>query len=59
LSALLLSATDEGLATAPLSDAIKVEWPRLLLRELLGGVGEPFLVIEFECMATPPASQAA
>jgi hypothetical protein len=21
-----------------------VEWPRLLLRELLGGVGEPFLV---------------
>jgi hypothetical protein len=44
LSALLL-ATAEGLATAPLSDAIEVTWPRHLLRELLAGVGEPYLVV--------------
>src|SRR4051812_46371732 len=35
LSALLLKATAEGLATAPLSDAVEVEWPRHLLRGLL------------------------
>lgn len=45
MSALLLSATAGGLATAPLSDTIEVEWPRTLLRELLGGVGEPLLVV--------------
>ena len=45
LSALLLKATAEGLATAPLSDAIEVSWPRQLLRGLLADVGEPFLVV--------------
>ncbi|BCJ49392.1 NAD(P)H nitroreductase [Actinoplanes sp. NBRC 14428] len=45
LSALLLGATAEGLATAPLSDTIEVEWPRRLLRDLLAGVGEPYVVI--------------
>jgi nitroreductase len=45
LSALLLLATADGLATAPLSDAIEVTWPRHLLRELLAGVGEPYLVV--------------
>ncbi|RZU54596.1 hypothetical protein EV385_6547 [Krasilnikovia cinnamomea] len=45
LSALLLSATAAGLATAPLSDTIEVDWPRHLLRELLAGVGEPYLVV--------------
>lgn len=45
LSVLLLAATAEGLATAPLSDTIEVEWPRRLLRDLLAGVGEPFLVV--------------
>jgi len=45
LSALLLLATADGLATAPLSDAIEVAWPRHLLRELLAGVGEPYLVV--------------
>jgi nitroreductase len=45
LSALLLLATADGLATAPLSDTIEVEWPRHLLRTLLADVGEPYLVI--------------
>ena len=45
LSALLLLATADGLATAPLSDAVEVEWPRHLLRGLLAGVGEPYLVV--------------
>lgn len=45
LSALLLLATAEGLATAPLSDTVEVDWPRHLLRGLLAGVGEPYLVV--------------
>ena len=45
MSALLLTATADGLATAPLSDTIEVEWPRRLLRDLLADVGEPYLVI--------------
>ena len=45
LSALLLQATADGLATAPISDPIEVEWPRHLLRGLLADIGEPYLVI--------------
>ena len=45
MSALLLEATAEGLATAPISDAVEVPWPRLLLRDLLSGVGEPYVVV--------------
>jgi nitroreductase len=45
LSALLLTATAEGLATAPLSDTVEVEWPRRLLRDLLAEVGEPYLIV--------------
>jgi nitroreductase len=45
LSALLLKATAEGLATAPLSDAVEVTWPRHLLRYLLSGQGEPYVVV--------------
>lgn len=45
LSALLLTATAEGLATAPISDAIELAWPRRMMRDLLAGVGEPYLVI--------------
>ena len=44
-SALLLGATAEGLATAPLSNAVEVAWPRRLLRDLLSGVGEPYVVV--------------
>jgi nitroreductase len=45
LSALLLRATADGLATAPISDAIEVEWPRNLLRGMLAGIGDPYLVV--------------
>ncbi|GAA0559155.1 NAD(P)H nitroreductase [Paractinoplanes ferrugineus] len=45
LSALLLRATADGLATAPISDALEVEWPRNLLRTMLAGVGDPYLVV--------------
>ncbi|MFI7542484.1 Acg family FMN-binding oxidoreductase [Actinoplanes sp. NPDC049599] len=45
LSALLLKATAEGLATAPLSDAVEVTWPRHLLRYLLAGQGEPYVAV--------------
>ena len=45
LSALLLLATADGLATAPISDAIEAEWPRHLLRSLLADIGEPYLVV--------------
>ncbi|WP_211277712.1 hypothetical protein [Couchioplanes caeruleus] len=45
LSALLLAATADGLATAPLSDTIEVEWPRRLLTDLLADVGEPYVVV--------------
>jgi hypothetical protein len=38
-------ATADGLATAPLSDTIEVEWPRHLMRSLLADVGEPYLVV--------------
>jgi nitroreductase len=45
LSALLLTATADGLSTAPLSEAVEVDWPRHLLRGLLSDVGEPYLVV--------------
>jgi nitroreductase len=45
LSALLLLATADGLATAPLSDAVEVAWPRHLLRGLLAGIGDPYVVV--------------
>jgi nitroreductase len=45
LSALLLLATADGLATAPLSDAVEVEWPRRLLRGLVADLGEPYLTV--------------
>jgi nitroreductase len=45
VSALLLLATAEGLATAPLSEAVEVTWPRHLLRGILADIGEPYLVV--------------
>jgi nitroreductase len=45
LSALLLLATAEGLATAPLSEAVEVAWSRHLLTTLLAGVGEPYIAV--------------
>jgi hypothetical protein len=45
MSALLLLATTEGLASAPISEAVEVAWPRRLLRRLLSDIGEPYLVV--------------
>jgi hypothetical protein len=53
LSALLLQATADGLATDPLSDAVEVTWPRHLLRGLLAGIGEPFVVVRLGYAVSP------
>ncbi|MCM4084652.1 Acg family FMN-binding oxidoreductase [Paractinoplanes hotanensis] len=45
MSALLLRATVEGLATAPISEAVEVAWPRILLTRLLSDLGEPYLIV--------------
>jgi hypothetical protein len=45
MSALLLQATTEGLASAPISEAVEIAWPRRLLRRLLSDIGEPYLVV--------------
>jgi hypothetical protein len=47
LSAVLLTATSEGLATSMMSDLIEVESARETLRHLLGGVGWPMLVVRY------------
>ena len=65
LSALLLLATADGLGTAPLSDAVEVEWPRHLLRGLLADIGEPYLVVRLgyvvasEALPSSPRRAAA
>ena len=45
LSALLLTATVAGLSSSPMSDAIEAAWPHQLLRELIAGLGEPYMVV--------------
>jgi nitroreductase len=59
LSALLLKATAEGLATSPLSDAVEVAWPRHLLTSLLSDIGEPYIAVRLGYPASveplPPA----
>jgi hypothetical protein len=45
MSAVLLQATAEGLASAPISEAVEVAWPRRLLSRLLADIGEPYLII--------------
>jgi nitroreductase len=45
MSALLLQATVEGVSTAPISEAVEIAWPRELLRRLLFGAGEPYLIV--------------
>ncbi|GAA2524282.1 Acg family FMN-binding oxidoreductase [Winogradskya humida] len=52
LSALLLLATSDGLATEPFSEAAEVAWPRRLLGELLGDGGIPFLAVRLGHPAT-------
>lgn len=45
LSAVLLTATAQGLATSPMSDLIEVPAARQQLRIMLGGIGHPALVL--------------
>jgi nitroreductase len=45
LSAVLLEAAARGLATSPMSDLIEVVRSRLLLRDLLSGIGYPQMVV--------------
>ena len=45
MSALLLRATAEGVSAAPISEAVEVAWPRHLLRRMLSGIGEPYLIV--------------
>jgi hypothetical protein len=45
MSALLLQTTAEGVASAPISEAVEIAWPRMLLRRLLAGIGEPYLIV--------------
>lgn len=63
MSALLLRATADGLATAPISEAVEVAWPRRLLSRLLSGVGEPFLIVRLGYVeaadAVPPSPRRA
>ncbi|MFI7602039.1 Acg family FMN-binding oxidoreductase [Actinoplanes sp. NPDC049681] len=59
MSALLLAATADGLATSPLSDAVEVEWPRQLLRGLLAGIGEPYIGVRIGYAESPTPPPAA
>lgn len=63
LSALLLTAVLEGLSAAPISDAIELAWPRRLMRDLVAGVGEPYLVVRLglpaESGELPPVPRRA
>jgi nitroreductase len=56
LSAVLLEATAIGLATSPMSDLIEVTRSRLLLRDLLSGIGYPMMVIRVGIPATGPVN---
>jgi hypothetical protein len=53
LSALLLTAVVDGLAAAPMSDPIEMAWPRRLMRDLLAGLGEPYVVVRVGVGADP------
>jgi nitroreductase len=53
MSALLLAAAAEGVSSAPISEAVEVAWPRMLLRRLLSGVGEPYLIVRLGYVDSP------
>jgi nitroreductase len=63
LSAVLLTAVAEGLSASPITDPIELTWPRQLLREVLGGVGQPYVVVRLgfpvESDAVPPVPRRA
>jgi hypothetical protein len=53
MSALLLRATADGMSAAPLSEAVEVAWPRRLLRGMLSGIGEPYLIVRLGYVDSP------
>jgi len=58
LSAILLTAAEEGLAASPMSDMIEVPFARLRLRSLLSGVGHPVIAIRLGVAADPTPAPA-
>jgi nitroreductase len=59
LSAVLLTATAEGLATSVMSDLVEVDSARQTLRAMLSGIGHPMIVVRIgypQPKAPPPAS---
>ena len=52
LSAILLTATVNGLATSPMSDLVEVASSRALLRAMLAAVGYPAIVVRIGLPAT-------
>jgi hypothetical protein len=58
LSAVLLTATDEGLSASPISEIVEVPLARWRLRALLSGVGHPVVAVRLGLAADPgqPAS---
>jgi hypothetical protein len=59
LSAVLLVATAEGLATSPMSDVVEVAASRSLLRDTLSRIGYPAIVVRIgrqASVAPPPAA---
>lgn len=53
MSALLLRATADGMSAAPISEAVEVAWPRRLLRGMLSGIGEPYLIVRLGYVDSP------
>jgi hypothetical protein len=58
LSAAWLTATELGVSLLPMSAAVEVPGPRQVLRRLLPGTGQPYLVLRFG-MADPGAQAPA
>jgi nitroreductase len=58
LSAVLLTATSDGLSTEPISDVIEVTHTRELVRGLLSGIGYPYLVLRLGFADALPSAEA-
>jgi nitroreductase len=59
VSAVLLTAVSLGLGVAPISDVIEVEHPRALVRGLLPGPGQPYLIVRCgHCVDATPIVDA-
>jgi len=59
VSSVLLTAVSLGLGVAPISDVIEVEHPRALVRGLLPGSGQPYLIVRCgHCVDATPIDDA-